>query len=254
LSLTAIGMSQTIQPNRLNFSKFEKLLGNRARPEPRWVAELTGVSQAKVIDVLEEMNQDLALEKTIHNTLQETGRTYYAQFPAPLELYAISRILKPDHIVESGVSSGISSAHFLMALKRNRKGTLHSIDYPSYSPTPKRTRGQISWTIPYGKDSGWAIPTSLRKRWELHKGRSEDLLQGLLKRISTVNIFCHDSPWTAKHLEYELAALRPHLRSGSIVVADNSAWNPSAVAKLAASFSTRVVHRRGSDLIGIRVP
>jgi Methyltransferase domain len=254
LSLTAIGMSQTIRPNRLNFSKFEELLGNRARPEPRWVAELTGVSQTEAIDVLEEMNENLTLEKTIHNTLQETGRTYYAQFPAPLELYAISRILKPDHIVESGVSSGISSVHFLMALKRNRKGTLHSIDYPVYSPTPKRTRGQISWTIPFGRDSGWAIPASLRKRWDLYQGRSEDLLQGLLKRISAVNIFCHDSPWTAQHLERELETVRPHLRSGSVVVADNSAWNPGAVAKLAASFSTRVVHRRGSDLIGIRVP
>ncbi len=254
MSLTTIVQGQTIHPNTMDFSRFKKLLGNRARPEPRWVAELTGVSQAKATDVLEEMNENLALEKTIHNTLQETGQTYYAQFPAPIELYAIARILRPDHIVESGVSSGISSAHFLMALKKNRKGTLHSIDYPTYSSTPKRTRGEISWTIPYGKDSGWAIPTSLRKRWDLHKGRSEDLLQGLLKKLSTVNIFCHDSPWTTKHLEYELKTVQPHLRSGSVVVADNSAWNPRAVAKLAASFSTRVVPRRGSDLIGIRVP
>ncbi len=238
----------------MDYSRFQTLLGNRARPETRWVADLAGVSQTVANGFLEEMNENLAVEETIRNTLKETGRTYYAQFPAPLELYGITRIVKPESIVESGVSSGISSAHFLMALKKNRKGTLHSIDYPTYSLKPKRSEGDISWSIPYGKDSGWVVPSGLRRRWKLHKGRSEDLLRGVLKEIRAVDIFCHDSPWTSRHLAYELETIQPYLRSGSIVVADNSSWNPAAVARLAAAFSTRVLRRGTSDLIGLRVP
>ena len=55
----------------------------------------------------------------IHRSLERTGRTYYAQFPAPLELCVTARILRPRHVVESGVSSGISTAHLLLALERN---------------------------------------------------------------------------------------------------------------------------------------
>lgn len=137
---------------------------------------------------------------------------------------------------------------------KNRKGTLHSIDYPIYSQRPKRSKGDISWTIPYGKDSGWAIPSGLRRRWKLHKGRSEDLLERILGKVSAVDIFCHDSPSTSQHLEYGLKTVQPYLQSGSILVADNSPWNGVAVARFAAAFPTRVLHRRGSDLIGVRVP
>ena len=253
MNLTSTMKERSI-PGRVNSSIFQKLLGNRARPEPKWVADLTGVSETVAERFLSEMNENLAVEQTIQNTLRETGRSYYAQFPAPLELYAITRIAKPQRIVESGVSSGVSSAHFLMGLKRNRKGTLHSIDYPTCSSKPKRSKDDISWTIPYGKDSGWAVPSNLRRRWKLYKGKSEDLLRALLRKIGGVDIYCHDSPWTSQHLQYELDTIRPYLRSGSIVVADNSGWNPDAVERLAKSLNTRVVHRRSSDLIGIRVP
>ena len=245
---------QGTDPDTVDFSIFQKLLGNRARPEPKWVAALTGVRKTTATNALLEKNQNYPMEKTIHDTLQATCRTYYAQFPAPLELYAITRIVKPEHIVESGVSSGISSAHFLMALKRNRRGILHSIDYPTYSATLKRSKGEISWTIPYGKDSGWAVQENLKKRWDLQKGRSEELLPDLLRKIGTVNIFCHDSPWTPRHLGFELKTAQQNLKSGSIFIADNSSWNPAAVEKLASAYSTSVIHRRGSDLIGIRIP
>ena len=254
MSRTTTLLRGTTHSDRMNFHQLQMLLGNRARPEIKWISELTGVSQTVAENVLEEMDENLSMEKTIHDTLRETGRTYYAQFPAPLELYAITRIMKPRHVVESGVSSGISSAHFLMALKKNRKGTLHSIDYPTYSSSPKRSKADISWTIPYGKDSGWAVEPGLRRRWKLYMGKSENLLRGLLRKLGTVDIYCHDSPWTSRHLQYEVDTIRPYLHSGSVIIADNSSRNPHAVQQLARSHNARVLHRRTSDLIGIRVP
>jgi hypothetical protein len=41
------------------------------------------------------------------------------------------RSLKPRVIVETGVASGLSSAHILRALAANGTGTLHSIDLPN---------------------------------------------------------------------------------------------------------------------------
>ncbi len=91
-------------------------------------------------------------------------------------------------------------------------------------------------------------------RWDLRLGRSEELLPPLLQEIPNLELFCHDSPWTPGHLAFEFEAIRSKLHSGSIVVADNADVNPEAGRDLARAFRTRVSRRRGSSLIGIRIP
>ncbi len=171
-----------------------QLLGGRALPDIDWLERVSGRETVEVLAVLRETGDLLRTERLIHRALERTGRTYYAQFPAPLELYAITRMLRPRHAVESGVSSGLSSAHILMALERNRRGRLHSIDFPQYQKARKRTRGELSWSLPLVKDSGWAIPAHLRAKWDLRTGRSEDVLPPLIKRLPSIDLFCHDSP------------------------------------------------------------
>jgi predicted O-methyltransferase YrrM len=46
-------------------------------------------------------------------------------------IYVIIRALKPNIIVETGVANGASSFYLLLALKRNKKGHLFSIDFPN---------------------------------------------------------------------------------------------------------------------------
>src|SRR5947207_14206936 len=58
------------------------------------------------------------------------GDVHYG-FAGLAELYAVVRAFKPGVVVETGVSSGMSSAHILRALAENGKGTLHSIDLPN---------------------------------------------------------------------------------------------------------------------------
>ncbi len=191
-----------------------------ALPDVDWLERVTGRETVEVLAVLRETVDLLLTERLIHRALERTGRTYYAQFPAPLELYAITRVLRPRHAVESGGSSGLSSAHILIALERNRRGRLHSIDLPQYQRAQQRTKGELSWSVPLGKDSGWAIPARL----------------------------------TAAHLAFEFETIRPKLRSGSIVVADNTGVNPEAVRTLARAFGTKAWHRGTSSLIGMRIP
>ena len=230
------------------------LLGPRVRPDLRWLRDLTGADDAAIGQVTAEWQSLCSLERSIRRLLERSRRAYYAQFPAPLELYAITRILQPRHVVESGVSSGLSTAHLLIALARIGRGTLHSIDLPVYQRARSRRRGELSWSIPPGMDSGWAIPRHLKRNWDLRQGKSEDLLPSLVADVGDVGLFCHDSPWTPQHLAFEFEAIRPGLRPGSIVVADNTDHNPVAAKGLAHAFGTRVWHRRASTLIGIRIP
>src|SRR5436305_8097960 len=44
--------------------------------------------------------------------------------------YAVTRALRPNIAIETGVCYGITSAHLLCALQQNGEGSLHSIDLP----------------------------------------------------------------------------------------------------------------------------
>jgi hypothetical protein len=110
--------------------EIRRLLGNRAVPDVAWLARVTGREAQSILPFIRETEVLLGMERSIHRGLARTGRTYYARFPAPLDLYVIARLLRPRVIIESGVSSGISSAHILAALRKNGRGKLHSIDLP----------------------------------------------------------------------------------------------------------------------------
>ena len=183
------------------------------------------------------------------NNVMGTGRAYYAQFPAPLDLYALVRLTRPGTLAESGVAAGISTAFILMAAKSNGGGVLHSIDYPVQRHGGK---GNESWAIPEGRSSGWAIPARLKKGWDLRLGRSEDLLQPLLDEIGSLDFYCHDSPVGEAHFEFEMRAILPYLHRGSLVVSDNIDWGP--FSECASSMGAEAVRRKGSTMAAFRVP
>ncbi len=131
-----------------------------------WVAGLT----ASELGAADRFVQEAGRERRLFNHLSaehaKEGRASYIEIDAPLELYAIVRLVRPRHVVEVGVSSGVSSAYLLQALERNEHGTLHSIDRPKRTPSRAGTRPASknpSWSLPTGRESGWAVPESLRR-------------------------------------------------------------------------------------------
>ena len=226
-----------------------EVLGNRARPDVPWVARVTGRPPGEVVAVLRDLSGHSELIKSLSKRILGTGRAYYAQFPAPLDLYALVRLATPDSVVESGVASGVSSAFILLALKDNGKGLLHSIDFPV---TRSAKRGVESWAVPQGMSSGWAVPQSLKDGWDLHLGRSENLLKALLKEIGRLDFYCHDSPVDAKHFAFEMKTIGAHLGPGSVVVADNTDWK--IFDQTASGLGAKACRRKGSSLGAFRVP
>lgn len=225
------------------------MLGGRSRPETSWIAEVTGHSAEETELAVSDLGAHAEAVGELAAAIERTGRSYYAQFPAPIDLFALVRLARPRKIVESGVASGVSSAFILMGLKANSAGKLHSIDLPVGR---QKDHGNESWAIPAGLSSGWAVPSSLRRGWDLRKGKSEDLLAPLLEELGEVDLYCHDSPVDAKHFEFEMNTLRSHLKPGSLVVADNT--YRSVFDETAKSAGAKACYRRKSSLGAFVVP
>jgi predicted O-methyltransferase YrrM len=225
----------------------EALGDPRSIPDVDWIRTLSGASAAEVETALGELEQHRAIEAQIRKLHTEAGRPFYAQICAPFELYALTRLSRPSEIVETGVSSGVSSVHFLLGLQQNGSGRLRSIDLPTRD-------GSSPVRLPPRRNTGWVVPASLQMRWDLHLGPSEAILPDLVRELASVDLFLHDSHHTPEHLTFELETVRPLLRPGSIVLADNTNWTGSVFPEFARSFGAKVSRRRESYLEGFRVP
>ena len=225
-----------------------------AVPDPAWVAALTGANEPKVCRMFEEVDRRIAVERSVRRSHEAGGRDGYAQIRAPLELYALTRLLRPRHVLETGVSSGVSSTHFLLALRTNRRGRLHSIDLPLVQRSPTLGKSESPVSVPPGKGSGWAVPGALRSGWDLRIGPTQKELPKLVAELDQIDVFLHDDLHTPAHLAWELETIRGLLRPGSVVLADNTQWTGGAFPEFARSLGVKPIARGDSDLLGLRVP
>lgn len=122
-------------------------------------------------------------------------------------LYAIVLSSSPEIVIETGVASGVSSAHILLALEDNGKGQLFSIDLPTER-----------WPLPKGKQPGWLIPEELRHRWTLRLGRSSEILPDALQQFKSVDIFLHDSEHSYENMEWEYQVVWPYLKKRGLLL------------------------------------
>src|SRR5579875_852213 len=88
-------------------SAARELGDRRAAAGSGWVARLLGVDPRRVDSVLAEVDRLRPWARAIRAPPRGGGGPTYAQFRAPYELYALARLLRPRHIVETGVSGGV---------------------------------------------------------------------------------------------------------------------------------------------------
>jgi predicted O-methyltransferase YrrM len=133
--------------------------------------------------------------------------------------YSITRALRPAKVLETGVCQGVTSAHILAALSRNRAGELHSVDLP-----PLLHEESVK--------TGVLIPPELRSRWRFYRGASRRVLGPLLRTLGQIDIFLHDSLHTHRNMTMEFRCVWPYLRPGGVCIADDLEGN-SAFAEWA---------------------
>ena len=127
-------------------------------------------------------------------------------------LYTMTRILKPDIVIETGVFEGSSSLSILSAMEENAKGVLHSIDLPSPH-------------LPPGKPPGWRVPEHLRTRWELRTGKSSDFLPAILLEVDDVDIFLHDSEHSYENMYWEYKTAWQHIKTNGHLLSHDVSQN-----------------------------
>jgi hypothetical protein len=227
-------------------------------PDVPWVAHLAHVSLASAQRAVTRATGRRALFRHLERQHQAAGRESYIEIDAPLELHALVRLLRPRHVIEVGVSSGVSSAYLLDALALNERGTLHSVDLPQH-PRAKRGRTSTpsaSWTLPPGRSSGWAVPFPLRQRWDLRLGDKAEVLPLLAEEIDEVGLFVYDVPHTDRTSRTEFALLGRRMRAGAVAIVDHGPTGGlcEALREWGEDRGAAPVRRSPLGLYGVRFP
>jgi predicted O-methyltransferase YrrM len=123
--------------------------------------------------------------------------------------WCLTRHLRPDFVVETGVARGMTTRVILEAMERNDCGRLWSIDVPPLLAE------ELS------EETAAAVPTRLRGRWTLLVGSSRQMLTGLLRGLPRLDVFVHDSMHTTRNVSFELNRVWPVLRPGGVMLLDD---------------------------------
>lgn len=124
-------------------------------------------------------------------------------------LYWLTRYLRPQVIVETGVAAGWSSRAFLAALRKNGAGKLYSSDLPYFRlPNPERFVGIL-------------VEAELRADWSLHVEGDEVNLPRILAQVPQVDIFHYDSDKMRSGREFAMSLISRKLSPRGIIVMDD---------------------------------
>lgn len=183
-----------------------------------------------------EFNQGSAVSlrnKALEEYQRMTGETnmYGVSLDVSRDYYAVTRKLKPNVVIETGVCNGISTLAILLAIQKNGSGQLYSIDYPFRADESLEEFRQETFqdyggaAIPSNKNPGWIIPDQLRSQWNLIIGKSQRELPKLITELKSVELFIHDSEHSHPCMMFEYEIAYEWLETPGMILSDDITWN-----------------------------
>jgi hypothetical protein len=218
---------------------FKALIREATRADERFLAGIARERAGRIRRYFDEparhpgFSQHLTRCKSIISRADFTSAELYAK--KVLVQYAAIRALRPEVIVETGVANGVSTAYLLLALERNGKGILHSIEIGD------------STYLPPDCAPGWVVPDWLRSKWTPHWGDARSILPELMNRLGAVDAFVHDSLHTKEHMLFEFEQAYPFIRPGGLLLADDALWNSAFMefARTIGASRAQILHGVG---------
>ena len=127
-------------------------------------------------------------------------------------LYFLSRKLKPNTVVETGVAAGWSSLAILRALEKNNKGKLYSSDFPYFRlENPEQYVGYL------------AKNETNKSNWYLDIRGDDVAIPEILKRIGNndIDLLHYDSDKSYSGRDKVLKNLYPKINSKTVMIFDD---------------------------------
>lgn len=178
-----------------------------------------------------EISKTISQAKKQYQKLSSSENFGSIDLQEGFRLYALTRSIKPEKIVETGVCNGASTLCILLALEKNNKGKLYSIDFPFRADESLEEFRSNTFedyggaAIPSDKDPGWIIPDRLREKWDLIIGKSQSELPKLITDLEEIEMFFHDSEHSVACMMFEYEIAFQHLTKEGLIVSDDINWN-----------------------------
>jgi hypothetical protein len=179
------------------------------------ITDLTGVSSADLQLYRRELRESDLTEVLVQ---RGAGLAFTQELPQGALLYLLVRAARPQRVLETGVRPGYSTAWILAALEANNAGALTSL---GPGPTAGRLRGVHDYGV------GQLVPPSLRSRWTLALGNTEERLRELVAELRPVDLFFSDNGPDAARTRSELHAAWEALAPTGLLVAHHVEASPA---------------------------
>lgn len=155
-------------------------------------------------------------------------------------MYFLCRYKQPEHVLETGVAAGWSTHALLAAMDRNGRGDLWSSDFPYFRiENPEQYIGCL-------------VPDHLRgPNWHLFTRGDRANLRHILEGGRSFGIVHYDSDKSRAGREHFLAAVRPHLVDGALVVMDDINDDLFFRDEIASRDPDAVVFEREGKYVGV---
>lgn len=171
------------------------------------IAEITGTEFEKVYGYFKELEENKELFTHIINYAKKSDRNFVTdiipQYGRRLGWYALTRILKPKVVVETGVEKGLGSCVLTSALEKNAQ------------------EGFIGFY--YGTDinpaAGFLLGEKYLNYGKILYGDSINSLKNLNEKI---DLFINDSDHSADYEYDEYITIKDKLSEGAVILGDNS--------------------------------
>lgn len=177
----------------------------------RDISRAIGIDHKELLKYHEEFKTDLRFHHAIEKKLQSTSErpNKIPEYGWREFLFIVVRAVKPNIMIETGSFDGLSTAVILLAMAKNDKGTLFTIDLPN-----PRLPTDIN------AEPAWVVPDYLRDRLQLKKGPVLQYLEPVIKQVGEVDMFYHDSWHTYENMMFEYQTVWAALRPGGLLMSE----------------------------------